>query len=182
MNDVADVPLAALLRAVGDPSGASEANELWSEIVRRIHRIARVMLADFADRRVDPEDVAQMIVTRLYGTPDMLARVAAAASPAAYLGRMARNEAITRMRSLGREAETTMNLASVFEPGSEADRSIDLTAALATLTEEERRLLAWRFVDGLSIRDISQRLGISYSATATRMFRIMDKLRQKRGL
>lgn len=52
-----------------------------------------------------------------------------------------------------------------------------LEQALATLTDEERELLWLRFVDGLTQRAISERLGVSQMQVSRKLGRIIDALR-----
>jgi RNA polymerase sigma factor (sigma-70 family) len=96
---------------------------------------------------------------------------------------MVRNAATNLIRDRRRnstfEAPLRENISFALDD-SEADdqkRSIRLREALTHLSTEERDLLRMRFWKGISVRQISEKKGLSYSATAVRFFRILQRLR-----
>jgi RNA polymerase sigma factor (sigma-70 family) len=56
-----------------------------------------------------------------------------------------------------------------------------MTAALRSLRPEDRYLLRMRFWKNMSVDEISDVIGVSYSATAVRLFRIFSRLREAMG-
>ena len=49
------------------------------------------------------------------------------------------------------------------------------------LSEQERQILIWRVEDGLSFRQIAQRLGCSEHACHAKMYRLREKFKKYRG-
>ena len=47
------------------------------------------------------------------------------------------------------------------------------------LSDGDQELLQMKFWEGLTIQEIAERLGIKYSATAVRLFRLVDNLKKR---
>lgn len=75
-------------------------------------------------------------------------------------------------------AEPSDGATSVPSTLDHQDRRRALTAALANLTDEERRLIAWRGAEDLPLREIAARLRISPAAAESRWRRLLERLRQ----
>ena len=54
---------------------------------------------------------------------------------------------------------------------------VDLQRALATLSPDDRRLVALRYVAGFDLTEIARQTGISASGVRTRLARILERLR-----
>ena len=104
-------------------------------------------------------------------------------SPRAWLFGIARNAALDELRRRGRRARL------VAEPDAPGDESfVDeteaslrraaLAEALATLSRRERELVALKFFAGLSNAEIAGVVGISPTNAATRIHRVVSKLRE----
>ena len=53
-----------------------------------------------------------------------------------------------------------------------------LKLAMDSLTEREKRVLVYRFIEGLSLPEIAERENLQYMATAVLLHRILEKLRK----
>lgn len=62
-------------------------------------------------------------------------------------------------------------------PAPEADRGIGELLPFR-LPEEDRKLLVWRFEEGLDYREIADRLGISETGCRSRVFRAVERCRK----
>jgi RNA polymerase sigma factor (sigma-70 family) len=112
-------------------------------------------------------------------------RLEAAGSPAGYVIVMMRNAftdlARRRLREVQAEEPLEEMIASDLshQPEAQNDEQIErLKRALASLRPEERYMLRMRYWKNLSIGEISGVIGISYSAAAVRLFRIVSLLRE----
>jgi RNA polymerase sigma-70 factor (ECF subfamily) len=102
-------------------------------------------------------------------------------SPRAWLFGIARNAAYDELRRRGR-TEPSANPEERLEPEGDATaetavRRVALAAALATLSQDERELVALKFEAGLSGADIGAVLGITETNVGTRVARVVAKLR-----
>jgi RNA polymerase sigma-70 factor, ECF subfamily len=77
--------------------------------------------------------------------------------------------------------ESQTHLAPVAGPGNPAPGSDEpLQAALATLGQDHRDVLLLRFVDGLSLAEIADVLGIPVGTVKSRLHNALEALRQDR--
>jgi RNA polymerase sigma factor (sigma-70 family) len=67
------------------------------------------------------------------------------------------------------------------EEGQKAEAIERMKEALKSLRPEDRYLLRMRFWKGMRVDDIAEVIGVSYSATAVRLFRILSRLREANG-
>jgi RNA polymerase sigma factor (sigma-70 family) len=97
-----------------------------------------------------------------------------------WLMAIAANEARQLLRRQRRHAVTEIAAADVgsscADPGSQA-ASIDLRAAMARLSPDERALLSLRYVAGLDATEIGRTLGLSSSGVRSRLSRLIAHLR-----
>ncbi len=59
-----------------------------------------------------------------------------------------------------------------------SDTAADLAELLCCLPEEQRQLVAWHHLDGLSHREIAERVGVSEAAARVQLCRAMKALKQ----
>ncbi|WP_369815166.1 sigma-70 family RNA polymerase sigma factor [Aeromicrobium sp. Leaf272] len=72
--------------------------------------------------------------------------------------------------------------AALTEDGyARVDAWLTVRSLRTTLTDDERRLLAWRFVDELPQREIATRLGISQMQVSRRLSTLLARLRREVG-
>ncbi|HVH89458.1 MAG TPA: sigma-70 family RNA polymerase sigma factor [Terriglobales bacterium] len=129
------------------------------------------------------DDLVQDALLKLQSL-HIIDRIKAAVSPAGYIAIMLRNAATDLLRQRRRSFE--LSIAEEFEAPSGVDEDVathynaaKLRRALVRLTAEERNLLRMRFWRNLSIAQIAEILGTSYSAAAVRLFRILHRLREE---
>jgi RNA polymerase sigma-70 factor (ECF subfamily) len=111
--------------------------------------------------------------------------VAARGSPRAWLFGIARNAAYDELRRRGR-TEPVAEPEERDAPAGDATadvalRRAALSAALATLSQDERELVALKFEAGLANAEIGTVLGISETNVGTRLSRVVAKLRTAMG-
>jgi RNA polymerase sigma-70 factor (ECF subfamily) len=112
------------------------------------------------------------------------------ASPVAYLMAVARSRAIDRLRARARrphpidwagEAPAPTGTPDALDETLLAERRERMRAALGALAERERHLVELSFYQGLSHREITERLGIPLGTVKTRirqgLLRLRDRLR-----
>lgn len=141
-------------------------------------RLVRWLTAIFGPR--DAEDIAQEAFVRLYERPGMLDEDADAwpwlAVVARNVGRdMARHNAF----SLAVDAETLDRLpdsARVHEQVVARDDAERLRLALRAITPRDRALITLRDVQGVSVGDIAERLGMNDNAVRQQLFRARKRL------
>jgi len=155
----------------------------WTEIRTALAFYSHVVLNRYGELTPeDMDDVVQAILLKLQ-TPETLRRLRLAGSPEGYMVVMLRNASADLVRKRFREREGLSRY--FFEPRLPAETNEEeikgarLRAALLSLSLAERSLLKMRFWQGMTIAEIAAEAGTSYSATAVRMFRILNKLREE---
>jgi RNA polymerase sigma factor (sigma-70 family) len=165
------------------PSVRETQSQAWNELRRRVELMAREYIFSAALSHSDAEDIAQSTLLKLQ-RKTIWRRLRTARSIQGYLHTMVRNQAIDllRHRSVERAWLDTLSgepleedAGGVPEPSASMEK---LRGLLAALSVEEKKLLRWRFWDGLGLDEISDQLGVPYSTAAGRMFRLLNKLRQ----
>jgi RNA polymerase sigma factor (sigma-70 family) len=157
-------------------------DDSWAMLRLEVQRIARLLAAP-----EDREDVVQAVLLKLQ-SPVVLSRLQAARSPAGYLVVMVKHQAIDAIRRGAPFPVVPGVPVEIFAPGASldapliAEREGRLARAVQALPDADRLLLRLRFWQGLSIREIADRLGMPYSTVAVRLFRIVRKLRAKLGI
>jgi RNA polymerase sigma factor (sigma-70 family) len=160
----------------------------WSSAERLLRLYGRALRGtDSIVSFEDVDDIVQDVLLKLQSRQTMH-RLRAAGSPAGYVAVMMRNAIIDFVRHRKREvplaepveAETTKNAIEVSGQ-RDSQEMIRMKESLRLLRSEDRHLLRMRFWKNMSVEQISEALGISYSATAVRLFRIMKRLRDVIG-
>lgn len=160
-------------------------DEAWETAAQLLRSRARVLMFSHSGlRQEDVEDIVQNVLVKLQSIVTMR-RLRAAGSAEGYIVVMLRNAAndLVRRRQREKALLSTLGDELAIEPASEPDYVLQteeasvLTKALESLTEADRALLKMRFWRNMSIADIATENGMSYSATAVRLFRILHRLR-----
>lgn len=109
-------------------------------------------------------------------------------SPRAWLVRCIRNQAFNHLRKNKREVMQVEDV-SEMEPCSNApepdalmqraERTAALRGLIHSLREADRRLVQWKYFEGLSYREISERSGLTVSNVGFRLHRILKQLASK---
>ena len=104
-------------------------------------------------------------------------------TPEAWLFGIARNAALDELRRRRRRARLETDPEDLDAPSADdhlelALRREAVRAALGTLDERERDMVALKFMGGLSNAEIAAVLGVSESNAGTRLHRTITKLRE----
>jgi len=124
-------------------------------------------------RPQDAEDATQETFLSLFRYQEKLA---AAESPRAWILTIARNTAISMLRS----RKTVAPLREESSPAGPIRRPVDseqLSRALAGLSEEDRRLVEMRFLEGKGPAEMAAASGRKKGAVATALSRALQRLR-----
>ena len=157
-------------------SGASF-DALYRDSARDIYAYVRTLLGDDASA----EDVTALAFERAYRRRASFD--ARRGSQRGWLFGIARNAALDELRRRKRCAPLVGEITDEAGPApdEEADlalRRATVRAALATLSERERELVALKFHGGLSNAELAAVLGTSESNAGTRLHRAVAKLRE----
>jgi RNA polymerase sigma factor (sigma-70 family) len=175
MTSDADEPMA---RAVTLAVGGDEA--AFAHIVQAHHmdmtRVCFVICADL-DLADEAVQAAWSIAWRKLGTlqdPERLRSwlVAVAANEARQLLRRQRRRSVV---------EISVGTASPEDAGDPAGRTadLDLAAAFARLSPDDRALLSMRYVAGFDSTELGRATGRSASGTRARLARLLERLRSE---
>jgi RNA polymerase sigma-70 factor (ECF subfamily) len=175
---------AALERLVeASQNGDSEA---FGRLFDHFHGPVYRYIVSRVQRPADAEDLTQLVFVKAL---EALPRYEARGIPfGGWLFRLARNAVIDFVRTRHEHAD----LDGIGErPGAEAgpDRVAlerediaAVTAALATLTDEQREAIALRFFAGLSAREAAEAMGIQEGTVRGLQFRAISALRRRLGV
>jgi len=129
----------------------------------------------------DAEDVLQEVFCRLVR---YRVRLRLIRNPSAYVFRMARNEAISFLKSKKRNPERCRpaeDLADIIQHnlvGLENETLTRVAEALAFIPEDQREVVVLRFFEELTFREIAAVCDASVSTIASRFRYGMNKLRK----
>lgn len=162
-------------------------NDAWQTAAQLVRSRAQILAFGFYGlQTADVEDLVQSVLLKLQSSVTM-SRLRAARSVEGYIFVMLRNAAndLVRRRQVERLRFSSLQEHRPTEPLTDPQYAQDtenatlLAGALALLSEEDRELLRMRFWRNLSIAEIAAETGLSYSATAVRLFRLLHRLRDQ---
>ena len=161
--------------------------DAYGELVRRYQGVAArvAYLAGGAD--ADVEDVVQESFVRAYRA---LARFRPGAPFRPWILRIVANEARNRRRAAGRRARLVLRVADDRDPSGGAapspedavvreDERVALMEAMSRLREDDRMVLGYRFLVGLSERETADALGVRPGTVKSRTSRALARLREE---
>jgi RNA polymerase sigma-70 factor (ECF subfamily) len=161
-------------------SQQGDAEALASLYARYVERITRYVYFRVTDQQL-AEDITSRIFLKML---EKLDTYQVGQSPViAWLYRMAHNAVIDHYRT----KKTFVSLDEVHQAEARQEDGIEeklelqvksqqLRAALQLLTEEQKRVLVLRFIDGLSTREIARQLGKRQGAVRGLQMRALQKL------
>jgi RNA polymerase sigma factor (sigma-70 family) len=153
---------------------ASEVRRFLEYLIPRLS--ARVHRLGLSWDEVD--DVVQSVLIMLLN-PDRLAKIDSPHHLMAYADVLARNAALHQMkrtRSIQR-LDLRLSAADTFELESDPSLRISLEKALLEIDPEERHIITLRYVEGHSVNEIAESIGLSRMAVRTRLARALDHVR-----
>jgi RNA polymerase sigma-70 factor (ECF subfamily) len=170
-------------RRRGQEWGVGEMANETESLYRRFALRLRAYVAAHGLGQEDAKDVVQEAFLRLMTEGEHIR------SAEGWLFAVARNLAIERLRKLKREARLAQDLA-FRSPPSTADRAAQIEACglyyrvVEELPEPQRTVFVLRHREGLTYREIADRLGIPENTVASRLrrarHRVTRQLRQWR--
>ena len=156
--------------------------DAYEELVRRHEPLVFNTCAKMIGNRADAEEVCQDAFLRVF---NKLHQFEGRSSFKTWLFRIVFNMCRYRRGQIARRKTRDLQFAEevIVQAGAAKteEKSWDLSecvrAALNTLDEDKRRIVVMKFVSGLSIREISEVLGLELSATKMRLYRTLDQLK-----
>lgn len=174
--------LVARLRipAPGRPALSREEESAWDDLRRRVLRLAQLSIRWYHGLTLDDVDDVALDVTAKLLEPAVLRRLQEATSPAAYIVRALKNRA-ANLSAARRAHAVLLETFAVQAQGSPAsvDLGEPLARALGELSREDLSVIRDRFWGDVSIAEMARTRGISYSAMAVRIFRLINRLRRR---
>ena len=163
------------------PPAASAASESFEALYRRSFTRVYAYVASLLRDRSAAEDVTAQAFERAFRK--RRGYRASRGSMEAWLFGIARNAALDELRRSKRRAglEDDPEDAGQVPVEEHAERSLrreTVRAALASLSGEERDLVALKFAGGLSNAEIARVLGVSETNAGSRLHRTITKLRE----
>ncbi len=160
----------------------------YEELVRRYQDVA-VRTAHVISPDGDAEDAAQEAFVKAHAA---LGRFRAGSPFRPWLLRIVANEARNRRRSAGRRAGLALRAAEDrplddAAPSPESavlasERRATLVAALNALRDDDREVIAARYLLELSEAETAEALGIPRGTVKSRLSRALDRLRTQLGV
>lgn len=133
--------------------------------------------------QADAEDVRQAVLTRIWQRPDSLPK---AKQLPGWIHRCVTNESIDTVRRLQRERSRNQNMApsqheyvEPFQPAGPSDESEQLKQALQGLSLEQRAILALRFDEQMTVRQIAEVMQQPHTTVHAKLTRGIHELRSK---
>lgn len=161
------------LNSTGDMTGQEA---LYTEYREKVTRYVIGKLGN----RDDAEDVVSEVFFKVYeGYPTYHAE---RASVSTWIYTITRNTVIDYFRTHRRHAELTENIADggCIDDGILREESLqELAAALRMLDERSRALIVLRYYKKLPLKEIAQRMGISYAYVKILHKRALHNLRTR---
>jgi RNA polymerase sigma-70 factor (ECF subfamily) len=140
-----------------------------------LYRYALMILAD----RQGAEDAVQQAFAKLLSRRD---RAAGLECPEAYLRAAVRNECYSLLRSRRREPPREDGLLEIADPAhGRDDERLAIEGALRELPPDQREVVFLKVYEGLTFREIGERLGEPANTAASRHRYAMEKLRRAFG-
>ncbi|MBR5375785.1 MAG: sigma-70 family RNA polymerase sigma factor [Lachnospiraceae bacterium] len=127
----------------------------------------------------DAEDLCSEVFTKIYENLDRYDESLAGISTWIY--RIAHNAVIDHYRKQKPSEELSDELASFEDIEDEMLKKEGLkalTAALKSLSEKDRAIIIYRYYDGLSLKEVAEKLDISYSGCKLRHTNALNSLRK----
>jgi RNA polymerase sigma-70 factor (ECF subfamily) len=164
--------------SVAEEAGRAGLTPAVSETAERLFREHSGWIYGYCLRLLrSPEEAEDALQTTYLNACRSLSQGFEPRADSAWLLRITQNACLTRLRSSGRRAsfELVDNSALVAEtlaaPDDRSEDLIGLSDALASLPERQRRAILLREWQGLSYREVAQRLGLTQGAVETLIFR-----------
>jgi RNA polymerase sigma-70 factor (ECF subfamily) len=158
--------------------------DAYEEIVQRYQQIAFRTAYLITRSAADAEDATQEAFVKAYRA---LSRFRAGAEPRPWILRIVANEARNRVRAAGRREHLALRLAEGYRPGDAApspeaaaiasEQRQGLLDLLNRLDDDDRLVIASRYLLELSSEETAAALGIPEGTVKSRLSRALARLR-----
>lgn len=137
-----------------------------------------------ADRHLAEDIASEAILALLKAVADPAVTIQ---SPVSWLRTVAANKVADHFRAVAR-VQHLIDQSKVSQPSSDSEGAIqqqalerreEILQALETLPEQTRMALEWKYVDKVSVREISERMGITQKAVESILFRGRREFRER---
>lgn len=156
---------------------AIDATSAFGELYRR-HKdfVVRVAYRSSDDHQIALDALQETFAWLLKQFPPSGAGITLTAKMTSYLYPIARNSALTLLRKKQRfTAGSDVDPDSL--PSQEPQTDSDIDSLLAVLPAERREVVLLRFVDGMSMKEIGEALGIPAGTVKSRLHLAIKQLR-----
>lgn len=157
-----------------DPPRARSTEQLWAAFADPLRRFIRKRVGHEADA----EDILQTVFAKIHGR---LSQLRAADKVAPWMYRIARNAVIDHVRARAATPESTdlpHDLADDAQPPAVLHELAECVRPMIDqLAEPYRQALLLAEIDGLTQRELAQRLGLSLSGAKSRVQRGREHLK-----
>lgn len=163
----------------------------FEQLVSACEKRVYLLALRYTNNPADAMDISQEVFIKVYRS---IASFKGESSPETWVYRIAVNTALDFVRHNARLNET--NLYYVNDDGEETDRNIadednsphtiaersdlrdSLTAAIASLPDDQKQVVIMRDINDLSYRDIAEILSLSEGTVKSRLFRARIRLQE----
>jgi RNA polymerase sigma-70 factor (ECF subfamily) len=157
--------------AAGDPAALTQLMRDYSSL---LYSYVRRKVPD----RNEAEDIIQEVLLKVWRHSESFD--ASRHTLRAWLFALTRNACLDHMRAKSRHRQKLTNLTDEYiahlTEGTQSHLPERVDAALATLPEQDRQLALLKYNQGLSLRQIAERLGLSAASVSRRLARITEHL------
>jgi len=155
---------------MGRPSWEQEYVDFFHANALRLRRVAWGVCGDWTEA----EDIVQTAFVRIYPKFGRLR----SEDPVAYARRTVVNLCLNRHRQRGREVLTGAVPDRLAADDAGGMTHVDIASAVRTLPAQQRAVVALRFLDDLSVREVATVLGISEGTVKSHTSRGIEALRK----
>ena len=151
--------------------------EALAELYQRTRAAVYGLALSYLKNAQDAQDLTQDVYVQVW---DRAEQYRLTGSPMGWLLAVCRNLCLMRLRREERHAalsEEEWNAIPARECGLDADERALLQGALASLTDEERRVVLLHAVTGLKHREIAARLELPLPTVLSKYHRALKKMR-----
>ncbi len=161
----------------------AEFSQIYDKYIDKIYRFIFLKV----NSKEIAEDLSSDVFTRCWRKfQDNQGDLAAIENPQAFLYRVARNIVVDHYREKGKAQFVSADFVPVIDPNGDIKEKIELSSdlsmvrtALAGLKDEYQEIVAWRYLDDLSVPEISKILGKPEGTVRVALHRAMKSLKKE---
>ncbi|HMB72977.1 MAG TPA: sigma-70 family RNA polymerase sigma factor [Gammaproteobacteria bacterium] len=170
------------LVAACNRDAGEEAAKAFSELYRRYRDyVLRIALRFTDDREVAADALQEVFAYLLKQFPPPGTGLELRARLTTYLYPIAKNTTLTLLRKARRDRAPGVEPDELTAPEDPAAGEDDLDRLLRGLSPERREILGLRFIDGMSLDEIAEALGIPTGTVKSRLHHAIRELRDSQA-